>query len=279
MINTGQYNFLRAVKKVEFGLYLTDGKENVLLPAKYVPAGVKEGDELNVFVYTDSEDRPVATTQTPAGCAGDIVNLRVVSNSPVGAFLDWGLDKDLLVPFAEMNNKKMTPGRCYVVEIRFDARSGRIIGSNRFDRIFRANNPAELKNGQKVDLIVYDETEIGFKVIINRKFSGMVYKSEVFQALKCGDHLPGYILKVRDDGKIDVRLRPEGRAAVLESTDSVMEKLILSGGRLPFNAKSRPDLIEKEFHMSKSVFKQIIGKLYKERKIVITENGIALAKQ
>lgn len=278
MIHIGQYNLLRVAKTVDFGVYLTDGVNNVLLPAKYVPTGIKVGNELNVFVYPDSEDRPVATTRTPAGCVGDIVCLKAVSLSKFGAFLDWGLEKDLFVPFKEMQNKKMTPGQNYVVEIRFDDRSNRLIGSNRFDRIFRDSDPKELKEKQKVDLIVYDQTDIGFKVMIDRKYTGMIYKSELFQDLKCGDHLPGYIFKVRDDGKVDVRLRAEGRAAVLAEVDPVMEKLKAAGGFLPFHAKSRPDHIENEFHMSKSMFKQIIGKLYKERKITVADDGIRLVE-
>ncbi len=278
MINIGQYNLLRVVKTVDFGVYLTDGHSNVLLPSKYVPPQTKAGDELNVFVYTDSEDRPVATTATPAGCAGDIVSLRAASSSSLGAFLEWGLEKDLFVPFAEMNNKKMIPGKYYVVEIRLDQRTGRIIAGNRFDRIFRQNDPHELKPGEKADLIVWDETDIGYKVIINRKYSGMVYKSEACRTLKQGDHLPGFIFKVRDDGKVDVRLRPDGRAAVLAETDTILQRLKDAGGFLPCNAKTGADIIAEEFHMSKSLFKQIIGKLYKERQIVITGDGIRLAE-
>ena len=277
MIEYGNFNVLRIAALTEYGAALTDGENRVLLPRKFVPEGARAGDELQVFVYFDSEDRPVATTQLPKGCAGDIVRLKVVSLTSHGAFLDWGLDKDLFVPFKEMKNKKMTVGEEYAVLIRFDEVSRRMIGSNRFDRLWRDNDPAVLQPGHRVSLVVCSESALGYQVLVNRRFCGMLYRSEVFQKLRPADQLDGYVTKVREDGKVDVRLREDGRKGILKEVESVYRKLEEAGGFLPYDAKTPAEVIAAEFQMSRKMFKEILGHLYKNHRIEMADGGIRIA--
>ncbi|MDD3117631.1 MAG: S1-like domain-containing RNA-binding protein [Victivallales bacterium] len=274
MIAFGRYNRLKVAKKVDFGFYLTDGSEPILLPGKYAPPQLAVGDDLDVFVYRDSEDRPIATTLKPRAQVGDIVKLRVLATTPVGAFLDWGLEKDLLVPFKEQPHR-MEAGKDYVVIVKLDELTGRIIASSRFGTIAKGN-PAALRPGQEVKLIVYDTAPLGFKVLIDRAYLGFLYQNEIFQTVTIGDHLTGYIVKIRPDRKIDVRLRKPGYAAVLDLTATVIDALSDAGGFLPLNAASSPEAIRDQFNMSKKVFKQTIGNLYKARRITIADDGIRL---
>ena len=274
MIEYGNFNVLRIAALTEYGAALTDGESRVLLPRKYVPEGARAGDELQVFVYFDSEDRPVATTRLPKGCAGDIVRLKVVSLTPLGAFLDWGLEKDLFVPFKEMKNKKMTVGEEYAVLIRYDEVSRRLIGSNRFDRLWRDSDPSNLQPGHRVSLVVCSESGLGYQVLVNRRFCGMLYHSEVFQKLQVADQLDGFVVKVREDGKVDVRLREDGRKGVLKEVEAVFRKLEDAGGFLPYDAKTPADVIASEFHMSRKMFKEILGHLYKNHRIELVPGGI-----
>ncbi len=276
MINYGSNNKLKVDKVVDFGVYLTDGKERLLLPGKYVPKGLKLGDEIEVFVYRDSEDRPIATTLKPKAKVGDIALLRAKDVSHVGAFLDWGLEKDLFVPFKEQR-ERMVAGKDYVVIVKLDPLTGRLIASNRFTSVTRKPGP-ELKIGQEVNLIVYDTTDISFKVLIDRTYLGFLYKNEVFQTIKTGDWLKGYISKISPDHKIDVLLRKPGYSAVLDMKNVIMDALKDAGGFLPLNSNSSPEEITAQFSMSKKVFKQAIGNLYKARLITIGEDGIRLVK-
>jgi len=274
MIEYGRYNKLQVDKKVDFGFYLTDGQERLLLPGKYAPVGLKVGDAIEVFVYRDSEDRPIATTLKPKAQVGDIVRLRVKEMSPVGAFLDWGLEKDLLVPFKEQR-QRMIAGTDYVVMVKLDELTGRIIASNRFGTI-ATKDVSALKVGQKVAVIVYDVAPLGFKVLIDHAYLGVLYRDELFQAVSLGDRLAGYVSKIRPDRKIDVRLRKPGYAAVLDMTEVVLDALRDAEGFLPLNSESSPEAIRDQFNMSKKVFKQTIGNLYKARRITIDDDGIRL---
>lgn len=277
MPTIGIMQTLRMTRTSDFGAYLGDGSgDDVLLPRKYVPDWLKPGGEIEVFVYTDSSDRPVATTRRPAGCLGDVVKLRAASVGPIGAFLDWGLEKDILVPFREMKNKSMKTGQEYVVKILFDPLTGRLFASNRFERITRGNNPAELKPNRRVELIVLEPTRIGYSVLIDEKFVGMLYRNEVFEPIAPGDRKTGYILNVRADGLIDVRLRPVGRSAVAEAQTLVLTALQEHGGELPLDSRSSAVDVEALLPLSRKLFKEAIGALYRERKIEFSDGKTRL---
>lgn len=280
MLKIGDYNVLKAVKFVEFGAYLKDpdGEETVLLPKKYVSEDMKNGDDIEVFVYLDSEDRKVATTLHPFGKVGDIVNLLCVGASSIGAFLDWGLEKDLFVPFKHQN-QRMRQNEHYVVKILFDELSGRLIGSNIFGRILHGD-PASVKVGQAMQLTIFGENAKGLQVIADGQFTGMLYFDQVFQELKIGDSITGYAVKIRDDGKIDFAMRRSGFAGVASQKEKVFEIISSApNGRIAVNSKTPPAEIYEIFNMSKKTFKQLIGMLYKERRIVICDDYIETVKK
>ena len=277
MLKLGKINHLEVYRMVEFGAYLTDNDEEVLLPRKFVPAGTKIGDKVDVFLYLDSEDRPVATTQTPKALVGDTVFLEVKDTTDIGAFLDWGLDKDLFVPFREQK-ERMVKGKSYAVRLVFDKVSGRIFGSSRVHVFAKKAHEDNFKVTDKVEILVCTEEEIGFNVLINNQYMGMLYKNEIHSPVKLGDKLTAYISKLRDDKKIDVSLRKPGFFGIIKEKPLILEKLEEAGGFLPFNSKSTPKEIEDNFHISKRVFKQAVSNLYKERRITITDDGIKLNK-
>jgi predicted RNA-binding protein (virulence factor B family) len=277
MLEIGKYNELTVVKEVPFGIYLDTDKGEILMPLKYVPPGTQAGDKLTCFVYKDSEDRLIATTQKPQGTVGEFTCLKVKEVGEAGAFMDWGLLKDLLVPYQEQH-KKMEVGKKYVVRICLDSRTERIIGVTKLGS-FLSKDISELKEGQKVDLLIYEFTDLGVMAIINNKYRGMLYKNEVFKKLEIGDKVQGYIKKLRDeDQKIDLSLQKQGYGEVEESKDIVMNKLIENNGQLPFSDNSSPEEIKDFFQISKKSFKKIIGSLYKEGKIDLTDTGIRLKK-
>lgn len=275
MLKLGKVNHLEVYRMVEFGAYLTDGDEEVLLPRKFVPAETKVGSWLDVFLYLDSEDRPVATTQTPKAQVGDTVYLEVTDANQVGAFLDWGLEKDLFVPFREQK-ERMVKGKSYVVRIILDKVSGRIFGSSRMHVFAKKTHDNNFKQGDKVEILICDETESGYNVLVNNEYMAMLYKSDVRRPVKQGENMTAYISKLREDKKIDVTLRKPGFFGILKEKPMILEQLEEAGGFLPFNSKSSPEDIEKNFNISKRVFKQAIGNLYKERRITITDDGIKL---
>jgi uncharacterized protein len=277
MLKLGKMNKLEIYRMVEFGAYLTDNDEEVLLPRKFVPEGAKVGDKIDVFLYLDSEDRPVATTQTPKAIVGDTAFLEVKDTTDIGAFMDWGLDKDLFVPFREQKNR-MLKGKSYAVRVVFDKVSGRIFGSSRVHVFAKKAHEDNFKVGEKVEVLVCTEDEIGLNVLISNKYMGMLYKNDIHSPVKLGDKLTAYISKLRDDKKIDVSLRKPGFFGIIKEKPMILEKLEEAGGFLPFNAKSDPKAIEAEFHISKRVFKQAVSNLYKERRIIITDDGIKLNK-
>lgn len=275
MIEIGKLNTLTIVKDLDFGVYLDggDGLE-ILLPARYVPKNVKPGDEIEVFIYHDNEGRLIATTAKPLAQVGEFQFMEVKSVNNTGAFLEWGLMKDLLVPFKEQK-MPMREGKWYLVYVHIDHVTGRIVASARIDK-YLDNVVPDYTVNQEVDLLVADETEIGYKVIINNLHWGLVYHNEVFRRLEKGEHLKGYIKEVREDEKIDVSLTPLGYQKVEGIAGTVLEALKLQGGYIPVHDKSEPELIYSLFRCSKKAFKQAIGSLYKKQLISLEPEGIRL---
>lgn len=278
MVEIGKYNTLKIVKDLDFGVYLDGGNDQeILLPARYVPKNVKPGDEVEVFIYHDNEGRIIATTAHPRATVGEFAFMEVKSVGNAGAFLEWGLMKDLLVPFREQK-LPMREGKWYLVYVRVDHVTGRIMASARIEKYLN-NVPAVYEHNQEVDLLVADETDLGYKVIVNNQHWGMLYHNEVFQRLEKGDHLKGYIKEVREDDKIDVSLTPLGYGKVEGIAGIVLESLKAQGGYLEVHDKSEPELIYSLFRCSKKAFKQALGTLYKQHLIQLEEKGIRLVTE
>lgn len=277
MLKIGQYNTLKIVKILSFGAYLEcDGKE-ILLPTRYVPQDAKVDDEVEVFIYHDNEGRLIATTLHPNAIVGEFAFMRVKSINTTGAFLDWGLMKDLLVPYKEQK-MQMREGRWYLVYVRLDPITNRIMASARIEK-FIGNVPPAYEPNQEVDLLVVEDTEIGYKVIVNNLHWGMLYYDQVFQRLERGEKLKGYVKEVRDDDKIDINLAPLGYQKVEGVSKIVLDALKTKGGFLPVHDKSDPDEIYSLFRCSKKAFKQAIGALYKRHLILIEKEGIRLTEE
>lgn len=276
MVRVGEYNFLKVDREVDFGVYLDDGREGILLPKRFVPKGAKPGDELKVFVYHDSEDRLIATTQEPKGKAGDIVRLKAVSVTRQGAFLDNGLMKDLFVPKSKQLSQ-MYPGEEYLVKIYIDERTGRLAATEKIQP-FLSNDHLAVKEMDPVHLTVYRKTEIGYEVIINNVHTGILHFNEVYRDIEVGNSFEGFIKKIYPDNKIDVVAGKSGYQRVEGEAGKVLQLLEQNNGYLPYNDKSDPAEIYSFFGMSKKTFKMTTGKLYKERKIEFTKTGIKLAE-
>lgn len=274
-IRLGDYNQLKVVKKVDFGLYLDGGDEGeILLPSRYVPEGSNVGDELTVFIYLDQEERPVATTEHPLAKVGDFAYLRVAWVNEYGAFLDWGLMKDIFCPFKEQK-MRMVKDNYYIVYIKLDEESYRIMATAKVERYFAPQPPSYLP-GDDVDLIVWQKTDLGFKVIIDNCYPGLVYENQVFRPLHAGDRLRGYISCVRPDGKIDVMLQPTGRQQTEEFANTLLNYLHDNGGHCNLGDKSPAELIADTFKVSKKTFKKAVGDLYRRKLITIADDGITL---
>ena len=275
MADIGVLNNLKVVKEVDFGVYLDGGEHGeILLPRRYVPANCKVDDNIRVFIYLDSEDRLIATTERPYAMAGDFALLKVVAVNSVGAFLDWGLPKDLLVPFSEQR-PLMEKGKSYIVRVYVDKQSNRITATTRLDR-YLDNDPCNFHAGQEVELLICNQTDIGYKAIINGTHWGVLYSNEVFQSLRRGQKTEGYIKKVRDDNKIDLCLQKPGYEKVGDVTETILNVLKKKGGSLPVTDKSSPEIIYKLFGVSKKTYKKAIGAIYRKRLITIENNGIKL---
>lgn len=274
MLKIGEYNHLIVEKRVEFGLYLESGEDRILLPQKYVPDYVDIGDTLTVFVYNDSEDRPVATTLKPHGILGDFVFLRAKDVASFGTFMEWGLEKDLLVPKSEQQDK-MVPGKKYLTKICMDNETGRVYGTTKISANCDKNIEG-LKVGQKVDLLIHSLTKIGIMAVINNRYSGMLYKNETYQTLFPGDSCTGYIMRLREDKKIDLTLKEPGYSSVTKSGDTIVNILKKAGGFIPCHDKSSPEEIKKNFSMSKKEFKRAVGGLFKNGILELKKNGIKL---
>lgn len=277
MIKLGEYNRLTVVRTVDFGVYLDGGDYwgEILLPRSTAPENCKEGDELDVFIYFDSEDRIIATMTRPNAVVGDFAMMRVVGTSRVGAFLDWGLRKDLLVPFSEQRIP-MEVGRNYLVRVYVDKVTDRVVATTRLHR-FLNQEPANYQPGQEVDLIVARRTNLGYNVIVNNKHEAILYANEVFQPLHEGQHLKGYIKQIRPDGKIDCALqRNDGFRQIENIAQSILEKLREAGGTLLVSDHSAPEDIYRLFGCSKKNYKKAIGLLFRQHQIYIGENQIRL---
>lgn len=275
MVQVGKYNTLRVVKDLDFGIYLDGGNGlEILLPARYVPKNVKPDDEIEVFIYHDNEGRLIATTAQPKAIVGEFRYMQVKSVNETGAFLDWGLMKDLLVPYKEQKTA-MRQGKWYLVYVRIDNITGRIMATARIDKYLNNVVPAYTPN-QEVDILVADETTLGYRVIINNLHWGLVYFNEVFQHLEKGDQLKGFIKEVREDEKIDVSLTPLGYVKVEGIAGIILDSLRAQGGYLAVHDKSDPERIYSLFRCSKKAFKQAIGALYKQKLIQIEAEGIRL---
>ncbi len=274
MISIGQIVELEVIKAVEFGFYL-DAKDlgQVLLPVKYAPPDLVEGDTIEVFLYLDSEGRPVATNQEPKAVVGEFAYLKVVDNSAVGAFLDWGLDKDVLVPFAEQH-RPMEVGHSYLVYIYIGI-DGRITASSKVDKFLDDEKPHDFKPQQVVNLIIANSTDLGYKAIINHSHWGVLYKNEVHQRLSFGQSIKGFIKHIRPDGKIDLSLQG-GQETRDKYARIILKYLRKQNGFAPVHDKSDPQLISDLLGMSKGAFKRAIGGLYKQKIISIEKDGIRL---
>ncbi len=271
MIKIGQYNDLKVNRFIDFGLYLGDDEENeVLLPRRYMSGREKEGDTLHVFVYNDSENRPVATTEEPCAVVGDFALMRVNQVNKVGAFLDWGLsNKELLVPFREQR-VSMLAGRSYIVYIYIDDNTKRVVASAKLDK-FLGNTMPQYYHRQKVDLLVVQRTELGYKVIIDNLHWGLLYSNEIYGDINVGDRRMGFIKQVRDDGKIDVTLEKIEKLRVDDLTDVILDYLKAHDGKMALSDKSDPQEILRTFNCSKKDFKKALGNLYKQKLVTLGE--------
>ena len=274
MIKVGEYNLLKVVREVAFGLYLDDGAEGILLPKRFVPETAKIGDEIKVFLYHDGEDRLIATTQQPIGILGDIVKLRCITVTPHGAFLDNGLMKDIFVPKSKQQ-MGMIPNGEYLVKIYLDEQTGRLAATEKIEQ-FLSNDELTIKESDVVDLIVYRRTDIGYVVIINNQHTGVLHHNEIYRDITAGNRFTGFIKKVYPNNKIDVSAGKQGYNRVEDETQKILRLLNENKGYLPYHDKSNPEEIYSFFGMSKKTFKMTIGNLYKQRKISFEEGGIKL---
>jgi len=277
MASIGTLNTLRVMRILDFGAYLDgDNLGDILLPIKDVPEDCKPEDLLDVFVYMDSEDRIIATTQQPKAMVGDIAMLEVIATSKVGAFLDWGLLKDLLVPFSEQG-QTMELGKSYLVYVYLDEKTNRLAASAKIDN-FLDKSPKQYAEEQEVDLIITYQSELGYKAVVNGIHSGILYANEIYQDLKPGQKIIGYIKKIRSDGKLDLILQKPGFETIDNFSDQLLKELEKSDGFLALNDKSDPEIIRSKFNVSKKVFKKAVGSLYKQKKILLENGGISLVR-
>jgi uncharacterized protein len=275
MVKTGDYNTLRVLRKVDFGVYLDDGEAGILLPKRYVPDGLNEGDDIEVFVYHDGEDRLIATTDKPFGVVGDILKMKAVSVTEQGAFMEWGIMKDLFVPKSKQIQGMLPKGE-YLVKIYRDDQTGRAAASERVEE-FLHNDVITVKEGDEVDLIVLRRTDIGYLMIVNNAHTGVLHMNEVFRTIGVGDKFKGFVKKVTHDNKIDVVAGKMGYSRVEGEAEKVLRLLKENNGYLPYHDKSDPEEIYLFFGMSKKTFKMTTGNLYRERKISFEKDGIRLS--
>ena len=284
MLAIGKYNTLTILRDTKVGLFLgnpekdPEGIHDVLLPNKYVPNEFEIGEELIVFVYLDHEERPVATTLAPYILLNEFALLRVNYINQIGAFMDWGMEKDILVPFKEQA-RPMEKGKRYLVYLYMDEKTNRLVASSKTNQ-FLKNEELTVEKGEEVELIVSHITEIGINVIINERHKGLLYKDEVYDdAIRTGDRMRGYIKNIRPDNKIDVSLQKQGYESIEPNADKILDELRASRGFLRLNDNSHPEDIKTVLKMSKKTFKKAIGALYREKLIEIKDDGIYLIKQ
>jgi predicted RNA-binding protein (virulence factor B family) len=274
-INVGQFNLMRVDRKVDFGFYMDDGAEGILLPKRFVPSGLQVDDTISVFVYHDSDNRLIATTQEPLAVVGDIAALKVVAITKQGAFLDWGLMKDLFVPVSQQLSSMRLGGK-YLVKLYLDKQTGRVAATEKIDNQI-SNDILTVKEGEKVKLQVYRESDIGYVVIVNQVHQGLVYKNEVFTHLHIGQMIEeGFVKKIREDNKLDIGIGKQGVEKLDDDQVKLIQLLKLHKGFLPYHDKSSPEDIYAFFGISKKAFKMNVGMLYKAKKITIEDGGIRL---
>jgi predicted RNA-binding protein (virulence factor B family) len=276
-MEVGKYNTLQILRGTSVGMYLGDEEGNdVLLPHKYIPENAQIGENIEVFIYRDSEDRLIATTLKPLILLNQFAILEVVAATQFGAFLDWGLEKDLFVPFKEQNHK-LQKGQYVPVYLYLDEQTDRVVASAKVHKYFKNLDGVDLDEGQEVDLLVFEKTELGHNVVVNNLYKGLVYENETFRRLAWGDTTKGYVKLVRDEGKIDISLQPLGFLKTLEPNQkAILDKLQQSGGTLNLSDSSDPIEIQEVLEMSKKAFKKAIGVLYKDKKILIKDDSIVL---
>jgi predicted RNA-binding protein (virulence factor B family) len=273
-IKVGDYNILKVIRKVAFGFYLDDSVEGILLPIRFAPPGLQIDDEIKVFIYHDSDNRLIATTQIPYAIVGDIVKLKVVEVTRQGAFLDWGLMKDLFVPVSKQLGG-MRLGAEYLVKLYLDEQTGRVAATEKIDFLL-SNEVLTVKEKEIVSLIVYRQTDLGYAMIINNQHTGLLHSNEIYREMVIGEKLEGFVKSIRPDNKIDVVIGKPGFQKVEDETAKILRLLTENDGYLPYHDKSNPEDIYAFFGMSKKVFKMTTGMLYKQQKIVFTKTGIQL---
>ncbi len=276
MVEIGKYTELEIEKIIQQGAYLLTGDEtaSILLPTKYIPEGVDVGDKIKVFIYRDSEDKIIATTEIPYAIVGECAYLKVKSQTNFGAFLDWGLMKDLLVPFREQKETMVT-GQSYLVRLYVDEITNRIVATQHINKFLR-DNEIMIQPNDEVEILVCESVLQGVKVIVNQKHWGMLFKNQLFCEVEPGQKLRAWVKQVRDDGKIDVSLQQPGFKEVLSAEEKIINLLQQNNGYCELNDNSSPDEIYTELQISKKVFKKAIGKLFREKRVMIEENGIRL---
>lgn len=276
-IELGKYNNLEIIKEVDFGVYLDGGEAGeILMPTKYVPENHKPGDVVKAFVYLDNSERLIATTEKAAAQVGDFAYLEVAWTNKYGAFLSWGVLKDIFVPFREQKIK-MEKGKKYIVYIYIDKETYRIVASAKIDKFISDEKP-EYQSGEEVDIMIWQKTDLGIKAIVDNKYQGLIYQNETFRSLKTGDRTKAYIKQVRSDGKIDLMLQKPGFEFAEDFSKNILDYLKANNGFSEFNDKSSAEDIYSTFGVSKNVFKKAIGHLYKNHLITISEKGIKLNK-
>jgi predicted RNA-binding protein (virulence factor B family) len=276
-VEIGKFNNLKVVKIADHGVYVDGGEEgSILLPNRYVPKGTEIDDWIDVFLYFDSDDLLIATTEKPKAFIGTVELLKVIDTNRVGAFLDWGLPKDLLVPYSEQQHP-MKKGEQYMVYVFHDHNTDRILASSKLNRYFE-EEASDLEPRQQVDLRVTDKTELGYKVLINDQYLGLIFHGDAFRLLALGERLPGYIKAIREDGKIDIIISQHSSASSNGLEDQILNYLIASGGESDLTDKSDPDLIYSQFKVSKKKYKNALGALYKRKMIIITREKISLVR-
>ncbi len=277
-IKLGEINTMTVVKKVDFGYYLDGGDEGeILMPTRYVPEGCKPGNKIDVFVYLDQDERPIATTLTPKAMVGEFAYLEVAWVNQYGAFLDWGLMKDLFCPFREQK-MRMVKGNSYIVHVHLDKESYRIMASAKVEHYLSEERP-QYRNGQEVDILIWQKTDLGFKAIVDNKFGGLIYKDQIFKYVHTGDRMKAYIKTVRPDGKIDLMLQPMGQQQTKEFSEALLEYLKNNNGYCNLGDKSDAEEIYERFQVSKKTFKKAVGDLYKRKLITIEPKSIELNKK
>ncbi|HLC83020.1 MAG TPA: S1-like domain-containing RNA-binding protein [Bacteroidia bacterium] len=276
-MKVGEYNELEVVKELDFGIYFREGDVEILMPTKWVPQGTKIGDTLNVFVFRDSDDRLIATTVKPFAIADTFAFLEAKQVNEIGAFMDWGMDKDLLVPFREQA-QRMEAGKSYVVFVFLDEETDRLVGSTKLSR-FIIREDIDVQEGDIVDLLIYSETDLGFNAIVNNLYTGLIYKNEIYEKIRVGDKMQGFVKRVREDEKIDLSLQKSGYELVDDVKWRILKLIKEEKGFLALNDNSTPEEIKAKLQISKKAFKKAIGALYRERLVKLTDKGVELIEK